>query len=457
MPAQQIPRRTNNLAVLAQRHATLLRVAYVVCIAIATLLHPGLDFSVPHMLDRLRRAVLPELGFKDAVDAARNLALFFGWGATYALTAPAPTTRRDVAMATVLGLLVSLSVESAQLFAEQRQASLVDVWTNTVGALLGAVALAGVEHRAIGSMRRGTMIGVPAWLPASALLLMAAGLTFAPSTRPSMVISGSPSPIERFRVAEAAAAATISWPALVVDALAWLTVGVAVAITISDRTGRVRARQLVAWLLISPSVLVLTHVGRLLVGLQRETGGLEVQGGALALGLAVGLALVPAWRATVTARSIRAAHLGLLAAALGAVMAWTPAAWIAVGPETSRFRWQQLVPMLSLFERQDMSSVFLVLQRAGLGAALGACLAARKRVGAPIPGIWSAVGYAALIEAGQYLVPGRYPDVTDVLITGAAAGLVLALVERSDRGPDEEPAAAAPEPALNVSPSTDMF
>jgi hypothetical protein len=111
--------------------------------------------------------------------------------------------------------------------------------------------------------------------------------------------------------------------------------------------------------------------------------------------------------------------------------------------------------MLSLFERQDMSSVFLVLQRAGLGAALGACLAARKRLGAPVPGILGAVAYAALLEAGQYIVPGRYPDITDVLITGAAAGLVLALVERADRGPDELEAASVM--ALNGRPGAGRF
>ena len=456
MPAQQASRRTISLAILAQRYATPLRFAYLVCIGIATLLHPGFDPSWAHVGERLRRAVSPELHFKDVVDAARNLALFFGWGATYVLTARTPTTRRDVALATAIGLIASLSVESAQLFAERRQASVVDIWTNTVGALMGALTLAAVEHRAIGSMRRGTMIGVPGWIPAGALLLTAAGLAFAPSTRPTRVISGVSSPMERLRMADAAAAAAVPWSALIVDALAWLTVGLAVAITISDRTGRVRSRQLVAWLLIAPGILWLTHVGRQMVGLQRETGVLEAQAVALAIGLACGLALVPTWRATVTARATRAAQFGLLIAALGAVMAWTPASWITVAPDAPLFRWQQLVPMLSLFERQDMASVFLVLQRAGLGAAIGACLAARKRVGAPVPGIWSAIGYAALIELGQYVVPGRYPDVTDVLITGAAAGLALTLVERADRGPDEvlAPASAS---ALNARPSAGMF
>ena len=79
-------------------------------------------------------------------------------------------------------------------------------------------------------------------------------------------------------------------------------------------------------------------------------------------------------------------------------------------------------------------------------SAVGACLAARARVGEPRPGLRAAVLYAAVLELGQCIVPGRYPDVTDILITGSAAGLVAVLVERADRG------ARQPLPALNSRP-----
>lgn len=442
MPAQQAPRASINLAELAQRHATLLRGAYLVCIAMATLLHLGFDPSLPHLLERLQRAIQPDLRANDIVDAARNVALFFGWGAIYALTAQAPTTRRDVAMATLFGLLASVTVESAQLFAAFRYASVIDVWTNTVGSFCGALLLAAVEHRAIGSMRRGTLIGVPAWFPAGALLLAAVGVTFAPSTRRTLTVAFDPSPMARLAHVLQLPMAEPSWPSLVVDAFAWLAVGLAVAMTISDRTGRLRSRQLLAWLVLAPGALALTHLGRLLSGLQGERLAPAVQGAALLAGLVVGLALVPVWRQRVTARSTRAAQLGLLVAAVGAVIAWAPAGWAAEASGGASFRWQQLVPMYSLSVTSGMSSVFLVLQRAGLGAAIGACLAARKRVGAPVPGLWSAAAYATGLELGQCLVPGRYPDITDVLITEAAAGLVLGLVERADREADDKEAAS---------------
>lgn len=447
MPAQQAPQRSSNLAALAQRHATPIRIAYLLCIALATLLRLGADPSLAHAFERLQRAIAPVLHFKDVVDGVRNIALFFGWGAIYALTSPQPTTRRDVLRATLVGFFASLTVESAQLFAEFRQASVVDVVTNTLGSLLGALSLAAVEHRAIGDMRRGTMIGVPGWLPAGSLLLAAAGISFAPTSRPAMVIGWVASPLGRLQMVNAAAAAEVHWTALLVDLLAWLTVGLAVGIAITDRSGRIRRRQLLAWLVLAPACLVLVHLGRGMVGLQRDQRALAVQATALIGGLTAALLLVPCWRARVTARSTRAAQLGMLAAVLGAAMAWSPAVWVTRTVGQPTLRWQQLVPMLSLFDRQDMSSVFLVLQRAGLGAAVGACLAARKRIGAPSPGIMSAVGYAAVLEVGQLVVPGRYPDMTDILITGAAACLVLTLVERADRG--NELTDPAQQPGLN--------
>jgi hypothetical protein len=285
---------------------------------------------------------------------------------------------------------------------------------------------------------------------------MAVGLTFAPSARRTLTIASMPSPTGRLEAVLQAPVAEMSWPSLVVDAVAWLAVGLAVAMTVSDRTGRLRSRQLLAWLVIAPGSLAMTHVGRMLFGLQREGGAPLVQGVALGLGLAAGLAGVPLWRQRVTARSTRAAQLGLLVVMVGAAIAWTPASWAVdaagAGPAV---RWQQFVPMFSLATTNGMSSVFLVLQRAGLGAAIGACLAARKRLGAPVPGLRSVVAFAAVLELGQVVVPGRYADITDVLMTVAAAGLVLALVERADRGPDELEAASVV--ALNRSPHAGRF
>ncbi len=434
MPAHRIARTGIDLSRVAQRYATPLRLAYLLCIAIATLLHVGFDPAPENVLWRLRRAIDPPAAFKDLVDAARNVALFLGWGATWVLTAPAPTTRRDVLVATLLGAIASLTVESIQLVSPLRTASMFDVATNTLGSLLGALTLWLVERRATVDMRRGTLIGVPGWLPGGAMLMTAVSLAFAPSSRATIVISWAASPFERARVVASSPAIDVQWHALSVDAAAWLVVGVLVAAAISDRTGRVRRSQLVAWLLIVPTLLWMAHLGRAMSGLQRESITWIVQSTAVAVGLLAGFAAMPVWRRAVAARSSRAYQCAGLTAAVGALMSWTPAWWVVVSANVAAFSWRQLVPMMSLFQRQDLSSVFLVLQKAGIGAAVGACLAARKRVGEPRPGVRGALLYAAILELGQLFVPGRYPDVTDVLITGAAAGLVAVLVARADRG-----------------------
>ncbi len=454
-PAQRAPRKGIDLSAVALRYATTLRIAYLLCIGIATLLHLGFDTSLVNAVFRLRRALDPSLSFRDVVDAARNVALFLGWGATWVLTSPAPTTRRDVVIATLWGMAASITVESAQVFSQYRMASIADVATNTLGSLIGACTLWLVERRATLDMRRGTMIGIPGWLPGSALLMTALGLAFAPSSRATMAIGWSPSPIERARQVMSAPAIVVPWPALVTDAAIWLLVGLVLTIAISDRTGRVRRNQLLAWLLIVPALLVGIHAARDMAGLQREVITWQLQGASAVLGLVLGLIGLRPWRTAVTARSTRATQLGVLVAGIGALMAWSPASWAIPKGGAAPFGWRQLVPMMSLFQRQDLSSVFIVLEKAGLGAALGACLAARTRMGEPWPGVRTAVLYAAILEAGQFLVPGRYPDVTDILITSAAAGLVAVLVERADRGAGQLP----PDPSadLNDRPSTGSF
>lgn len=434
LPVQQAPRTGIDLAATAVRYAAVFRVGYLICIGIATLLQLGFDTAPMNVQFRFHRALHPPMGFKDIVDGARNIALFLGWGAVWVLTAPSPSRWRDVVRATVLGMCASLFVESIQVFSMFRMASIADVITNTLGSLLGAMAVWLVERRAGTDMRQGTLLGVPGWLPAGAVLTTAAALTFAPSSRAAMNVAWAASPFERARLIANTSALPVTWVGMLPDVIAWLMVGLTVAIAISDRTGRVRGRQLAAWLVIVPALLGLAHLGRAMAGLQREAGAWQIQAVAVAVGLLSALLVVPRWRTVVTARTTRAMQVGVLVAVLGALMAWTPATWIVTAANTPHFNWRQLVPMMSLFQRQDMSSVFLVMEKAGLGAALGACLAARKRSGAPRPGLRTAALVALAYELGQCVVPGRYPDITDVIITAAAAGLAAVLVARAHLG-----------------------
>ena len=144
------------------------RLAYVVIVLLATLTQ--LDFSpdLAAARQRLVRAFTLSLGWRDAIDALRNLTLFAGLGAVWVVTSISGKVGEEIQRATLVGLGLSVTVEGLQIFSPVRIASLVDVTTNTLGALGGAliVALLIVEVR----RAKGTpsYVGVPTLLLAGA-------------------------------------------------------------------------------------------------------------------------------------------------------------------------------------------------------------------------------------------------------------------------------------------------
>src|SRR5207244_120126 len=158
------------------------RFAYVTIVLLATLTQ--LDFS-PDLAaagQRLARAFTPSLGWRDAIDALRNLALFAGLGAVWVVTSVSGKVREEIHRATLVAVGLSVTVEGLQVFSPVRTASLVDVTTNTLGALAGAlmVPLLIVEVRRAKGTR--LYVGVPtvhAWLAAAlgAGVALAAELT----------------------------------------------------------------------------------------------------------------------------------------------------------------------------------------------------------------------------------------------------------------------------------------
>jgi hypothetical protein len=77
-----------------ERWATWARLAYVGVILLATMsgLHP--DLHGGRVVERLQGAFDLAIRGMDVVDAARNLALFAGWGAVWIATAPGPRLPR---------------------------------------------------------------------------------------------------------------------------------------------------------------------------------------------------------------------------------------------------------------------------------------------------------------------------------------------------------------------------
>jgi VanZ family protein len=443
VPAVTPPAR--DLVALAQRWRPLLLGGYLAVIALATLLNLGWDPEPANAWYRFGRAFRLSLGTSDVIDAARNVALFVGWGTTVALTARPPATWRTIVTATLTGCLASLSVELLQTFSSFRVASIVDVATNTLGAFVGATTLVLAERRMRSDVRRGTLLGAPAWLAALALVAACTGLVFSPASRPAGIASWARSPFARLAEVRAAPVAPAAWPAYLPDALAFAALGLLAAIAVADRGGRLRLPQLAGWVAILAALVGGMPIARGMAGIAPDPRAQLVHAVAVALGLAAGLALAPRWARGVPVAATRCAQVALLPVACLLAWNWWPATWGGLG--RPGFAWQQFVPMLALYARHDFGSVFIVLQKVGLGGVLGACVAGRRAQGVAQPGLRAVALLATAVEAGQYLVPGRYPDVTDVLMVtgGAAVTAALALravvVEGSGRG---APATAGP-------------
>lgn len=113
--------------------------AYLAVVVLLVTLVP-FDFAVP---DRFQLYTGAEAG-----DALANVLMFVPLGFVYQLARPASADRRAL-RALLLGALLSLTVESAQLFLAERFSSPLDVLTNALGAWLGARLELGVTRRLV--------------------------------------------------------------------------------------------------------------------------------------------------------------------------------------------------------------------------------------------------------------------------------------------------------------------
>ncbi|HVT38657.1 MAG TPA: VanZ family protein, partial [Gemmatimonadaceae bacterium] len=140
------------------------RAAYLAVVLIATLsdLHFSGDLAAASR--RFARALTFSLEWRDAVDGLRNVALFAGLGGVWVATSLPGREQNEIVRATLLGLAVSITVEGLQCFSPVRTASLVDVTTNTVGTLGGALTVALL----IDTLRRAkgarSYLGIPAFV-----------------------------------------------------------------------------------------------------------------------------------------------------------------------------------------------------------------------------------------------------------------------------------------------------
>ena len=407
-----------------------LRAAYVGILLLATLTHlePVLDTS--SAAARAGSALSVHLTPKALIDAARNVALFAGWGLVWMTTAKPGRTLRSVALALGTGVLISVGVETAQLFSDVRNASPLDVLSNGGGALLGAVAVI-VAVRWLAQLRTArSFVGLPAWVFAGSYGLAILGEAFMPLLRQThMRVYGSP--LTRFRYViekfDPASFAVLPLSEIVL----YLPAGFFLAAALVEGgRGYRRSATLAA---VGGSVLVvLAEVARGAASFEIAGGPILVHVAALFAGAVAAAYLLP-----LVARHLRGRERPQLLFVLYALVIafWYlrpyipqlhPSAWI----EQLTGHWW--MPMAFAVARLDLFSIIDVTNVFFLFFPLGALLAVwpfktRGWWGGILPGIW----LAAVVEFAQLFVVGRTLALADILVAAAAVWTGSVLVRRA--------------------------
>ncbi len=407
------------------------RLGYVAIVLLATLTQ--LDFSpdLTAAAVRLARAFTPSLGWRDAIDGLRNTVLFAGLGATWVMTSLTGRVGAEIERASLVALGLSVTVEGLQVFSPIRTASIVDVTTNTLGALAGALVVAYLLVALHRPRNDRSYLGVPTFLPAGAYGLAALCEALTPLFRSTPLPRLYGGPLARLHATLGLALplrlGEVPWS----DLLLFAPVGFVVVMLLSERGHPARE----AWPVVAAIGAACAFAAELVHGMF----GLSIRWEAAATH-AVAVAAGAWWAKrrlaslSQTLRGETRALAGLAAYAL-LLVAW---GWRPFLPQTDlaaiaeQITAGHLVPLASLAQRVDVFSGLHVAQQFLLFLPLGCVLAVwplRFRGGWSHlwPGLWLAVG----IEAGHLVIVDRYFDVTNALIACAGLGIGWLAVRRS--------------------------
>lgn len=417
------------------------RLAFGAVILIATLSPWRFEADLGQVLEELRRALSPSLSPRDLVDGVRNVALFAGWGAVWFATAESVRVWRVVLLAGATGAALSLLVEVAQLLSPPRTASVLDVITNSAGALGGAM-LAALALAWVGSAWGGrSLVGVPAALLAVPYACAAMLEALIPLFRQETLAWGGPLPRLRAALAHFQAGPALSFPLL--DLPLFFPAGALAVAALVERGRSYRAAAITAAL-----------AGAVLSGFLEVAGATVGQpieplaAVAHALGVAAGAAAAALWLPKLTARlhgSRRALALLAAYAAVLALWSWRPfVPELTISAIRTELSPARLVPLRAHAERVDLFSVVDISALFLLYLPLGALLAVwplRRR--GPFRQLLPALYLAMLLETGQILIAERFFDITDILVQSAGAAAGWLVVRRAGFAPYGEALAAA--------------
>jgi glycopeptide antibiotics resistance protein len=360
-------------------------------------------------------------------DVYSNILLFMPWGFLLAIWRAGRSSSwlAAVAWALLSGACLSGFVEFVQVFAPERYTSFLDLATNTLGSVVGAVIGWPLSRWIwpIASVRiRRLLLSRP--VAACALAVMV-GL---------LVADLSPTYV---RHEEHATAAKLKRVQLIPFGLL---------------SGE---RPLEAALRFSAETLTWTLIGGLLVLAARESGrdGVRAVGSAVALAGCLSLAL-EVTQLVVPGRVVdgTSVALAVVGSALGAITVTQsakrdPRRWITPGlavwcvatllaawsplrfawPDPPFWRTEMLVPFWSYFGSRNLEDLTDVVGQAMVFLPLGALLAAQSWRQTFLGTILIGFGLGLLLESGQVFLPDRSADMSDAISAATGAGLGLAL------------------------------
>ncbi|UCF19806.1 MAG: VanZ family protein [Gemmatimonadota bacterium] len=428
------------------------RLAYIGVLALATLVPFRADPDFAAVAERLIRAFQPVVSARDAVDAVRNVALFAGWGALWMATSAVARARSAIAQATLTGVLLSLGIETLQLFSAARNASALDLLTNSGGALLGSVTIALLTEAVRGARGRRSFVGMPAFLFAGAYGCAAFLEALLPLFRSEPLPGVYGGPLSRFGAVLDSFSAESLFAIPVLDILIFIPVG-ALAVAALVELGWSYAAAARSTAVGGLALAVGAEIGHGFFGQTIELGAIVIHAAAIAAGAWAARAYIPKLTRILRGPN-RPLALAFAYAALLIVWAWRPFLpelnLATIAEQFSITRW---IPLASHAPRVDLFSVSDVIASFLLYLPAGALLAVwpLRRQGA-LRGFLPALELAMVLELGQILVAERFFDITDVLVAAAGAAIGWTVVRQAGFRPYGESlvrarADAGPRPA----------
>lgn len=382
------------------------------------------------VMERLRRALSPDLSGSDVIDGLRNAALFAGFGVTWAVSSQKRSAWRVVLESVAAALLLSGVIELVQLWSPRRTSSVLDVMIDTAGAFIGVTATAAVIAGVRRSRGRKSWLRMPTWFLAGAYSGAVLAEATGPLFRQEQIPLSGINPIARLRTALLhAPVALTSWYVamdLVLDAILFAPAGALWVVALCERG--VDGRRAV--LLVAVAGAVCFTCAELLHGIF----GLQIVPIAIAahiLGVLLG-AVLAQWlyqRNFVQGGSGRTVHFVRIGYASLLVL-WSTRPFlpsIDLQAIVQQLSTNQIIPMLSLAGRRDLYSVMHVIRQTLLYVPAGAILAVwpvakRGWMAHLLPVVYAAI----LLELTHLVIEGRFFDTTNIIL--ACAGAMLGWV-----------------------------